>query len=367
MGLLIAELVLRVFDLRPERYPYPKWLALGSGTFKERGMWGGGLIKQPCRIGGQEIAMGEYVPGATMKVVYGGRGGEFDDKTGVVMRINSLGFRGPETTVEKKAGTYRVLGLGDSFTFGVGAEDEQTFLRRLEASLNAKWPSKEMEFEVLNVGVQGYNTRDEVLCLEHRWLKFAPDLVLITFYLNDAYSDQAFLNRGQGLGIYLTEPEGLGRYSRLFDFAQHAYRSRLMRQEMDEYYAKHYFTQPAEYFSSPTSRNVDWHDCREALERAKQLTDEHNMKLALVIFPELHQLDDYPFRSLHTIVSKACRSLDIEVLDLIDTFEGMNERDLWCHPSDHHPNAEAHRIASEAIDPFLREQILMRSDPPGHD
>jgi hypothetical protein len=54
---------------------------------------------------------------------------------------------------------------------------------------------------VLNAAVMGYNTRDEVIYLERRWLAFAPDLVLITFYLNDAYSDTTFLNMGQELAL----------------------------------------------------------------------------------------------------------------------------------------------------------------------
>ncbi len=212
-------------------------------------------------------------------------------------------------------------------------------------------------FEVLNVGVQGYNTRDELISLEYRWLEFSPDIVLITFYLNDAYSDAAFLNMGQGMGIYVTKPKGMSQYSRLYDFVQHAFRSRLARKEIDEYYAQHYFTEPRKYFSSP-SADIDWRDCRAAIIRAKELSQERDFRVALVIFPELHRLDDYPFDAIHAVVSDHCRSLGMPVLDLMDEFRGMNERELWVHPSDHHPNVTAHKIAADAIDEFLRSQIL---------
>lgn len=42
-----------------------------------------------------------------------------------------------------------------------------------------------------------------MLYLEGPWLSLAPDLVLLNFYLNDAYSDATFLNNGEALGIYL--------------------------------------------------------------------------------------------------------------------------------------------------------------------
>ncbi len=105
-GLILAEAVLSIVDVRPERYPQPKWSVAYGGTFHELGMWGGGLIKREHRFADQGIVMGEYVPGATFKVVYGNKRGEFDEADGVVMRINSQGFRGPEVSVGKNAGTW---------------------------------------------------------------------------------------------------------------------------------------------------------------------------------------------------------------------------------------------------------------------
>src|SRR3954447_8958531 len=47
------------------------------------------------------------------------------------VRVNSAGLRGPEIPYEKPPGTYRVLVLGDSFTFGAQVEEDQTFVARL--------------------------------------------------------------------------------------------------------------------------------------------------------------------------------------------------------------------------------------------
>lgn len=359
VSLVASELGMRAFGLRPERYPPAQWRVLQNGVYRTTNMWGDGLIKRPSRFADQGVVMGEYVPGAQFKVVYASNPrGYFDADNGVPMKINSLGLRGPEISEKKPPGTFRLLGVGDSFTFGVGVRDADTFLRRLEKSLNANPPS-EHKFEVLNAGTQGYNTRDEILYLEHRWLALDADLVLISFYLNDAYADEAFLNNGQGLGIYLKEPQGLARYSRVLDFLQYNYRAREVRQTMRDYYSQHFFAKPRQFFRSTGSLRADWHMSRAALEHAVKLSGQHKFQLVLVIFPEFQDLDGvYPFEAVHDLVRTACESMGLPVLDLLDTFRGRRDRDLWVHPSDHHPNEIAHAMAAKAIETFLRERFF---------
>jgi hypothetical protein len=359
-GVVMAETGLRLAGMRPQRYPPPLFLAWGDGKFHDAGMWGDGRIKQPSAFAQQGVQMGEYVPGARFKIVYATNPrGYFEDDNSVEVRINSLGMRGPEVEKAKPEGVYRILGLGDSFTFGVGVRDEDTFLRRLETLLNAQ-PDEGRRCEVLNAGVQGYNTRDEVVCLEQRWLELSPDLVLITFYLNDAYADAAFLNMGQGQGVYLDQPDGLARYSFLYDSLQHAYRARISWQKMYEHYSLFYFTQPQQFFQQAQPGEVDWHVSAQALARAKQLSQERNFKLGLVLFPELIDLDSrYPFAAIHAVIHDACGQLQIPMLDLLEVYRGRDARDLWVHPTDHHPNEEAHRLAAGAIETFLRERMKL--------
>lgn len=352
--LVLVEIGLRMFGVRPERYPAPRWLVSAGGQFHERGLWGEGLIKVPGRFASDGFMMGEYVPGAVFKVVYASNPrGYFDDGNGVVMRINSQGFRGPEVTEPKPANVFRIIGLGDSFTFGVGVREDHTFLRKLDGLLNSDGGKA---FEVMNAGVQGYNTRDEVLYLTHRWLSFEPDLVLITFYLNDAYADDRILNNGETLGIYF-RPAGLARISCLWDHFQHASRLRELSAKVEEYYKSHYFTQVGRGFRLPGER-FDWPDCRRALAKAKSVAEGRKIRVALVIFPELFRLaGKYPFEHIHELVKNTCDELGIDVLDLLDSYRGIKEAELWVHPSDHHPNEVAHGIAAKAIHDFLVEVL----------
>lgn len=130
------------------------------------------LLADLIRVGPSDFLPYEFVPG---------RAGEFE---GAAVSINTLGLRGPETTVEKPPKTFRIAGLGDSILFGWGVPEEATWLRQLEARLNAT-ATAGWRYEALNFGAPGYNTRMEAECLRLKAMAFAPDLVVVHFCGND--------------------------------------------------------------------------------------------------------------------------------------------------------------------------------------
>jgi hypothetical protein len=103
---------------------------------------------------------------------------------GVPVRINRLGFRDPrEYDVEKAPGTFRILVLGDSVTFGHGTTFDMTYPYLLEQRLKAWRP--DVKWEVWNLGVPGYNTRQELEYLRAVGPTYRPDLVIVGFFPND--------------------------------------------------------------------------------------------------------------------------------------------------------------------------------------
>jgi GDSL-like lipase/acylhydrolase family protein len=103
---------------------------------------------------------------------------------GVPVRINSLGFRDPrDYDVRKAPGTFRILVLGDSVTFGHGSLFETSYPYLLEQRLKAWQPG--VDWQVWNLGVPGYNTRQELRYLQEVGDAFEPDLVIVGFYPND--------------------------------------------------------------------------------------------------------------------------------------------------------------------------------------
>jgi len=48
-------------------------------------------------------------------------------------------------------------------------------------------------------------------------------------------------------------------------------------------------------------------------------------------------------------VTSTCEAEQIPVLDLRETFRSFHGPELWVHPTDQHPNEQAHKLAAEAI------------------
>src|SRR3954469_11221946 len=107
---------------------------------------------------------------------------EFDTR----VSINRAGLRGPEVG-PKAAGTLRVLVLGDSFAFGVGAQEGETYPARLQEALR----SRGVRAEALNAGAPGYGVPDEAAWFERWGRPLAPDVVLVTVFIGNDLQDAA--------------------------------------------------------------------------------------------------------------------------------------------------------------------------------
>ena len=109
--------------------------------------------------------------------------GYFDEGNGLTYRLNGHGFRGREVPKEKPEGVFRIMVVGDSFTFGEGVRLEDTFVVGMERILRAEVGEN---VEVQNFGLGAWGTRSEYHYLVKEGLSFDPDLVVVIFTPNDA-------------------------------------------------------------------------------------------------------------------------------------------------------------------------------------
>jgi hypothetical protein len=110
---------------------------------------------------------------------------------------NSLGLRGSKEYSFEKHTDHRILFLGDSFTYGFGVNDDQTFPYLAEKQLLAK----KLSVEVINAGNSGRGTDYELKFFRVLGYKFHPDLTVLCFLSNDFVDNE----RGQ---VYRVSPEG---------------------------------------------------------------------------------------------------------------------------------------------------------------
>ena len=101
----------------------------------------------------------------------------------VELRINSQGIRDDRKfELEGSPGTARIVMLGDSFAIGYGVNYEDSVPALLEAMLadGLKRP-----VEVINLGVSGFGTAEELVMLDARGWQYTPDLVLVYWHASD--------------------------------------------------------------------------------------------------------------------------------------------------------------------------------------
>jgi lysophospholipase L1-like esterase len=102
---------------------------------------------------------------------------------GATATANSLGYRGPEVSLEKPAGTVRIILLGGSTTHGWGVEDTATIDAHMREILASRYPG--MRFEVLNLALDGFDSNALVERLRAEGVGYRPDIVIVNTGIND--------------------------------------------------------------------------------------------------------------------------------------------------------------------------------------
>ena len=102
------------------------------------------------------------------------------NQNGEYININSDGFRGKNISNEKS--DYRIFVVGGSTTFGfVTSSDDLT----IPGILEKKLLDDGVNVEIINAGIPGAYSRDEVYLIENFILKFSPDMIIMYDGAND--------------------------------------------------------------------------------------------------------------------------------------------------------------------------------------
>lgn len=134
-------------------------------------------VSYPVFIQTDPVLGAAHIPGAS---------GYYRSEGESWVQINSEGMRGPEVSLQKPTGTYRIALLGDSYVEGVQVPFEKTVGAVIERRLSELRGSS---VEVLNFGVGGYGSTQELLTLQHKVWKYSPDLILLAVTTGNDISD----------------------------------------------------------------------------------------------------------------------------------------------------------------------------------
>ena len=134
---------------------------------------------------GEQVKFPRHVVEAPWGLRYNDPGSEYRHKSADGtwhFRINQEGMRDDrEFSYDKPSGVKRIISLGDSFTIGYEVNVDQTFSAVLERQLREAG----YHVQVLNTGVSGFSNAEEALYLERELLKYHPDVVVLSYFIND--------------------------------------------------------------------------------------------------------------------------------------------------------------------------------------
>jgi len=125
------------------------------------------------------------------------------------VRINSQGLRDCEHTKAKPENAVRIAVLGDSYAEALQLPMEKAFWAIMEASLRECGSLPGQNVEVINFGVSGYGTAQELLILRQKVWDYSPDIVLLAITsLNDITDDSRALKQSNDVPTSYSQKVG---------------------------------------------------------------------------------------------------------------------------------------------------------------
>jgi lysophospholipase L1-like esterase len=246
---------------------------------------------------------------------------------------NSRGYREKDYPLAKPEGIFRIAVLGDSIAAGSGVKRKQQFGRVLQRLLQAD----NLPIEILTFAISGYSTIQELVVLEQDIFAYEPDLILLSYVLNDP-AHPVYHDPNSALGEYYHRPTSyLWHY---FARKRFAFRETQRKKRCpDEYHAMLHCVYAAEVEANLT--------------RFANLVREKQHDALVVIHPVLRQ-QDADLAGVHAGLREILAKLDLPYLDLAQVFD---EQTILSHRQDAddpwHPTAEGHRAIAAEIRKFL--------------
>ncbi len=260
---------------------------------------------------------------------------------------NSHGFRDRQRNRAKAQGTFRIAVIGDSVTMQSSLDFDALYPTRLQSTLDGMLPNHHIE--ILNFGVTGYGTFQELALLRAEVLSFEPDALLWQFHLNDAIDPRVDGGDG-GLGRYYSRPASafLAYLQRRWHRAQRARIARARGLDQIPLDLQH--------------QVYRWSAVGGALQEVAEVAEENRIEVYVFVYPTWPREDwqEYTPSGFAVVDELVARfeSLGFETLDLVAMFRTesparyrLASDDPW------HPNEAGHELIADELARWLKPKL----------
>jgi len=309
-------------------------------------------IHRPSPIFGWEL-----VPGAS------GFG-----RAGTYININHDGFRDSEHSPDKNTSVFRIMVIGDSFTFGMGVNLEDTYAKRLEQLVNQTGKTA----EVINCGVIGYSMWQYLETLKRKVIPYKPDLVILGLFIDDipaSIPPYKHLKNWSGTNPYGQDASGVLSHSYVWNFFKNLNRIFETKYRYRRGYKYLKGIEERKEATGPAHPETSWYkimygkleeqtyrDFSNTLKEFVRTCEEANTQVLIALIPDAAQLHEPERQAVNGFVAKTCREIGVPFVDVTKRLEREeNPRTLYLFPIDAHTSPKGHRLIAESVFEKIQE------------
>jgi len=302
------------------------------------------------------------------------------------VHTNSLGLRDREYE-SKRPSDYRILALGDSFTWGgYGTQLNETFIKIVEQKLNG---SLEQNIQVINSGVPGYGIEQESLYAQSEGIKLEPDMILLNFYVGNDFTGK-FLAEKAPKANEKGQLVSLNSMPLRNFLLEHLHSFRFFERRILPFFGgviENYFPnildssgKTGDIYKIKYDRGTESRvkNTLGAIGKLNLYCKDNNIELMVVVIPTIFQVydnvkesfirasmlgkDDFDFNKPQALLKEFFLRENIEFIDLLPEFKKLSSNhDLYWSLNPHF-NKKGNEIAAKIIFNRLKDFIPRRGD-----
>jgi len=288
-------------------------------------------------------------------------------KFGESYKINSVGFRNTENALKKTPGTYRIMVIGDSFTFGQSVNLEEAYPKQLERILKLE----NISCEVINCGTIGYNMWQYFEVLKRKVLLYSPDVVVLGLFLNDISESIAPNKKSKTWkGSNPFERKRMSGLMSQFSLSHLLSNLNYLLESKYRYRRGYAYLQGIEkrqkIFTGPKGKwyrigygkleKEKYTEFRETLEKFILTSRSAGTQVIGLMIPDAGQLHDPDKQAINRFFAHTHLEFGVPFIDVTPRFEMEKDPEsLYLFPIDAHTSMKGHRLIAEAIAECIQE------------
>ncbi len=310
-------------------------------------------------------------PASGWELIPGARG---VGNTGAVYEINSKGCRDHEYPARQSSEGTRIVVLGDSFTFGMGVNLDDTYPKQLERMLGTRGH----QAEIINCGVIGHKMWHHRGTLDSRAWGYEPDLIILGIYQNDleesfrsaAAQQPGYRGRNpfekQGRSSWLHRSSLYNSVRNMEDLLKYRFRASFGANHVKGLAERKRLVGPDNpnhnYYRIMAGKmdSKFYSDFTKSLAEFARTVQARGVKLLLILIPDAVQLNETHMQVVNKVVTAASIEAGVPFLDLTTILQrSANTESLYLFPDDAHNSALGLGLIAQGVaDKLLASGLL---------